>query len=174
MFNTRLLESINIVTAAHGDANSDLDGDWVSLKNYDGCLVVVAKEAGTAGDDISIKLLQATDVSGTSSKALNFNHLYHKVGTQTGVGVFTKVALTSETNDLDTASVNSTDLLADDVAALFVVDVRASDLDADNSFDCIQVSIEGDDLSNTCEVYCQYILYGARYPSSIPVTAIAD
>ena len=36
----RLLEEIEIVTAfPPSDLNTDANGDWVSLKNYDGCLV---------------------------------------------------------------------------------------------------------------------------------------
>lgn len=174
MFNTRLLESINIVGAfPPADMNTDKDGDYVSLKNYDGCLVVVHKAAGTAGDDISIKLDQATDVAGTGTKALTFNHLYAKVGTQTGVGTFTKYTFTA-TDDLDTVSVGGTDLLADDVEALFVVDIRACDLDVTNGFDCFRLTIEGDDLGNACIGAALYILYGARYPSATPLSAIAD
>ena len=87
MINTRLLESIDIVS---GTTPADLDSaatvDWVSLKNYDGCLVLLTMAAGTAGSDPSIILVQATDVAGTSSKALNcIRRLYYKVGTQTGV-----------------------------------------------------------------------------------------
>jgi hypothetical protein len=173
-FNTRLLESINIVTAfPPADMNTDKDGDYVSLKNYDGCLVVIHKAAGTAGDDISIKLDQATAVAGTATKALTFNHLYAKVGTATTVGTFTKYTFTA-TDDLDTVSVGGTDLLADDVEALFVVDVRASDLDVSNGFDCFRVTIEGDDLGNACIGAGFYLLYNARYPGPTPLTAITD
>jgi len=65
MMGIRLLENIQIVSAfAPGtDINSDAEGDWVSLKNYDGCLVVLHKAAGTAGDDPSIKMQQATVVA---------------------------------------------------------------------------------------------------------------
>lgn len=174
--NTRLLESINIVTAFEpSDINTDATGDWVSLKNYDGCLVVFHKAAGTAGDDPSILLLQATDVSGTSSKALNFSHIYAKVGATalSGVGTFTKYTFTA-TNDLDLVSVNGTDLAADTGEALIVVDVRASDLDVDNGFDCLQLSIEGDDVGNSTYADAFYLLYGARYPSATPLTAISN
>lgn len=173
MLNTLLLESIEIVSAFHQDMNADADGDWVSLKNYHRCGILISKEAGTAGDDISIKLQQATDVAGTSAKALTFNRLYAKVGTQSTVETWTKYTFTA-TDDLDTASVGGTDLLADDVAALFYVDIRAEDLDVDNGFDCIRVTVEGDDLSNSCEGCGVYILYPARQPGATPLTAITD
>lgn len=177
-FNTDLMEHINIVTAfAPGtDINTDADGDWVSLKGYAGCLVCFHKAAGTAGDDPSIKLQQATAVAGTSAKALNFNHIYHKIGATalTAIGTHTKVELTTATDDLDLVSVNGTDLLTDVGETLIVVNVRASDLDVDDGFDCIRLQIEGDDLSNATLAAAWYILYGARYPMVATESAIAD
>lgn len=174
MNNTRLLESIDIVVGGPmQDVNSDFEGDYVSLKNYDGCLVVVHKNAGTAGDDISLKLTQATEVAGSTTKALNFSHLYAKVGTQASTGTFVKYTFTA-TDDLDTVSVGGTDLLADDVAALFVIDVRASDLDVSGGYDCFKVGIEGDDVGNAVYAGITYILYGARYPQAIPLASITD
>lgn len=178
MFNTDLMENINIVSAfpAGTDINTDADGDWVSLKNYDGCLVVFKKAAGTAGDDPSIKLQQATDVSGTGAKALTFNHIYHKIGATalTTIGTFTKVELSTATDDLDLVSVNSTDLLTDVGETQIVVNIRASDLDVDNGFDCLRLQIEGDDLSNATLATADYILYNSRYPGATPKSAIAD
>ena len=178
MMNTDLMESINIVSAfpAGSDANSDLTGDWVSLKHYDGCLVYLKKPAGSAGDDLSIRLQQATAVDGTGAKALNFNHIYHKIGATalTGVGTFTKVELTSETDDLDLVSVNGVDLATDANEAQIVVNVRASDLDVDGGFDCINLLIEGDDIGNALTISADYILYNCRYPQPVPPSAITD
>lgn len=178
MFNTDLMESINIVPAfiAGADINADLTGDWVSLKNYDGCLVVFHKAAGTAGDDPSIRLQQATDVSGTGAKALNFNHIYHKIGATalSAIGTFTKVDLTTPTDDLDLVSVNGVDLLTDVGESLIVVNVRASDLDVDNNFDCINLLIEGDDIANATLSGGYYIPYNCRYPGNPTPSAIVD
>lgn len=175
-FNTRLLESIQIVPAfPMQDINTDATGDWVSLKNYDGCLVVFHKNAGTAGDDPSLLMLQATDVAGTGSKALNFTTLYAKVGATalSAIGTFTKYTFTA-TNDLDLVSVGGTDILADVGETLCVLDIRASDLDVGGGFDCIQLSIEGDDIGNAVYGAAYYYLYGARYPQAIALSAIAD
>lgn len=49
------------------------NGDWVSLKDFDSCAIISFKAAGTAGDDPTLTLRQATDVSGTNAKALDFN-----------------------------------------------------------------------------------------------------
>jgi hypothetical protein len=175
--NTRLLESIDIVV---GTPPADLDSaatvDWVSLKNYDGCLVVLAMGAGTAGSDPSIILLQATAVAGTSSKALNcIRRLYYKVGTQTSVSTFSSLAITTATGDIDTVSVNgSVDLAADAAECLFVVDVRTSDLDVDNGFDCLGFTWDDADIGAAKYGTILYIPYGARYPQATPKTAITD
>lgn len=174
---TRLLESIQMVTAwvPGTDLNTDAAGDWVSLKGYDGCLVCIHKEAGTAGDDMTITLNQATAVAGTGTKALTFSHLYAKVGATalTGIGTFTKYSGTA-VSTLDTVTAFGTDLLSDVGESLFVVDVRASDLDVSNAFDCLQVTSEGDDIGNATKSAAWYILYGARYPQATAISAIID
>jgi hypothetical protein len=171
--NTRLLESINlVVAAAPADFNSAVTVDWISLKNYDGCLIVVIKAAGTAGDDFSLQTVQATDVAGTGSKALTFKTWYHKIGTQTGVGTFTKVTESTATSDLDLGT--PTDYAADSVQAMFVIDIRASDLDVDGGFDCISYTHDDADVGSTALATILFIPYGARYAQASPLTAIAD
>lgn len=175
---TRLLESIDIVTAfAPGsDINTDVAGDWISLKNYDGVLICFHKAAGTAGDDPAILLEQATAVAGTGAKALTaIRAVYAKVGATalTGVSTFTRYTGTA-TDDLDTVSTFGTDILADVGEALLVIDIRASDLDVTNGFDCLRFSIEGDDIANATLAAGWYILYGARYPDPTPAASITN
>lgn len=177
MFHTDLMENVQIVSAfPPSDINSDADGDWVSLKGFDGCVVLFHKAAGTAGDDPSIRLRQATDVAGTGAKALTFSHIYHKIGATalSAIGTFTKVELTTATDDLDLVSVNSVDMLTDVGETMIAVNVRASDLDVDGSFDCLQLLIEGDDIGNSTYGCAYYILYNARYPGNPVPSAIAD
>lgn len=176
MFN-RLMERINIVSAfPPSDINSDATGDWVSLKNYDGCIVMFHKVAGTAGDDPSIRLQQATAVAGTGAKALNFRHIYHKIGATAldAIGTFTRIDLTTATDDLDLVSVNSVDLLTDVGETIICVDVRASDLDVSGGFDCINLLIEGDDIAQSTYAAAYYILYNSRDSGPTPPSAIAD
>lgn len=174
----RLMEEVQIVPAfiAGADWNADLTGDWVSLKNYNNVAVVFHKAAGTAGDDPSIRLQQATDVSGTGAKALNFTHIYHKIGSTaiSDVGTFTRVDLTTATDDLDLVSVNSVDLVTDTGEAMIVVEVKADDLDVTNGFDCINLLLEGDDSSNAALCGAYYVLYNPRHPGATPLSAIAD
>ena len=178
MTNTDPMQWMQIVSAfAPGtDINSDADGDWVSLKHYEWCVILFHKAAGTAGDDPSIKLQQATDVSGTGAKALNFRAIYHKIGATalSAIGQFTRVELTSATDDLDLVSVNSADLLTDVGETLIAVSVHASDLDVDGSFDCLRLQIEGDDIGNATLAAAYYLLIGSRQIGNPMPSAIAD
>lgn len=137
---------------------------------------MVTKAAGTAGDDLSLQLFQATDVSGAGEKPLAaIRKVYYKVGTQTGVSTFGAVAVSPASADVDTVSVNgATDLGGDSVQALFVFDVRASDLDVDNGFDCVRFNNDGTDVANAVYGTVHYILYNARYPQATPLSAIVD
>lgn len=176
-FNTDMMENIQIVPAfgPGTDINTDATGDYVSLKNYDGCIVFLHKAAGTAGDDPVIVLKQATDVAGTAVKALNINHIYAKVGATalTGAGAFTRYEFTAAAS-VDLVSVGGTDILADVGEAIIAVNVRASDLDVDNNFDCLTLFIEGDDIGNSLLASAYYLLYNSRYPQPVMTSAIVD
>jgi hypothetical protein len=178
MLTGRLIENSQIVSAfsVGTDVNTDADGDWVSLKNYNRCLILFTKAIGTAGDDVSIKLEQATAVAGTSAKALTFNHIYHKIGATalSGVGQWTKVNLSTATDDLDLVSVNSVDLATDINETMIAVEIHASDLDVSGGFDCLHIYIEGDDLSAAALAGCYYILYDPRFADNATPSAIAD
>ena len=53
-------------------------GDWVSMKEFGRMAIVIFKAIGTAGDDPTITVKQAQDVSGTSPKALGFTEVRKK------------------------------------------------------------------------------------------------
>ena len=88
-------------------------GDWVSVENFNHVAIVFFKAAGTAGDDPTITVTQATDAAGTSSKALNFTRIYTKQGTLSSVANFT---LTTQS-----AANTFTDATSAEVQAIWVV-----------------------------------------------------
>jgi len=139
-------------------------GDYISLKNYRHVAVVFLKDAGTASENATITLQQASDVAGTGVKSLNFTEYYLKDGTQTGVGTFTKTSQTAA------ATVTATGANEQ----LLVVEFDGDDLDVDNGFDCIRATIS--DAGSTTAAYgtLLYILSQARYPSEPALSAIAD
>jgi hypothetical protein len=148
---------VNLATAAN-------DGDWVSLKHYRHCAVVLFKGAGTAGEDPTLTMEQAQDVSGTGAKALTFTRIDAKQGASLfTIGEFTRIT--------QAAAATYTNLtLAEDLAIL-VVEFNAEDLDADGGFDCLRARIA--DVGAGSQIGAiLYLLTDPRYTP--PPSAIVD
>lgn len=140
------------------------NGDWVSLKNYHKVTVVLIKAAGTAGDDPTLTLREATAVDGTGAQDLAvIDRVYVKQGTMASVGQFTVTT--------QTAAATYTDATSAEVAAVWAFDVMASDLT--EGFDCIQANVA--DIGTNAQLGSLfYILWPARYGESQLKSAIAD
>lgn len=142
-------------------------GDWVNMKLYPMCTVIVMAAIGTAGDDITVTFLQATDVAGTGSKNLaTVDRVYRKEGATdiNAVGTYTL--------DEQAAAATWTNTTNAENELLLVATVRARDLDIANDFDCMSISI-ADVGSNAQLGAALYVLYpgmygaGATLPSAI-------
>jgi hypothetical protein len=108
-------------------------GDYVSLKNYERCTIVVIKAAGVAGDDPVI-----TDDAGAGRgrhrrqgaelhprrlqgrRSDGHRHVHHN--TQAAGNTYT-------------------DLVSAEAQGIFAVEFKGEDLDVNNGFDCLKVSI---------------------------------
>jgi len=111
--------------------------DWVSMKNARHLAIVLYKGAGTAGDDPVLTLDQASDVAGTGAKALSTitQHWQKQAATDlTGTGVWTRVTQAAGT----TLTLNATSA---EEAGIYVIPIEADQLDVDNGFDCVRLSI---------------------------------
>lgn len=166
--NNLLVEATQIVAAiipvdSQSGANN---GDWVSMKNFDRCTVVILKAAGVAGDDPVITMKQASDVAGTGAKALNFTRVDSKVGAQTGIGAFT--------TNTQAAGNTYTDLVSAEAQGLFAIEFQSSDLDVNNGFDCLQLSIPDTGAAGAQLISALYILRGARFAGAGLPSAIID
>lgn len=166
--NNLLVECCQLVAAiipvdSQAGANN---GDWVSLKNFDRCAIILLKAAGVAGDDPVITVKQATDVAGTGAKALTFTRVDAKVGVQTAIGAFT-------TNSQAAAN-TYTDLVSAEAQGLFVIEFKSEDLDVNNGFDCIQLSIPDTGAAGAQLISAFYLLRGARYAGAGLPSAITD
>lgn len=166
--NNLLVEEAQIVAAiipvdSQSGANN---GDYVSLKNYDRCTILVYKAAGVAGDDPVITVTQAQDVAGTAVKALNFTRVDAKVGAQTGVGTFTTVT--------QAAGNTYTDLVSAEAQGLFAIEFKSEDLDVNNGFDCLKVAVPDTGAGGAQLLCALYILRGARFGAVPLPSAIVD
>lgn len=165
--NKHILEKLQIVSGFVPVALNTAGGvgDVVSLKNYGRCAVVFFAAAGTAGDDPTITLEQVKSVAASSAKALNFEKIDVKQGTLTAVGQFTKSDSSGDNTHTDATSA--------EVQKIWVIDVKAEDLDVDNGYDCIRASIG--DVGTNAQLGCMlYLLHEPRYASDQLPSAIVD
>ncbi|MFC5353549.1 hypothetical protein [Azospirillum himalayense] len=164
--NQHFLEKTQVVSGfVPVSMTSAQTGDYVSLKDYGRCAIVFFAAAGTAGDDPTITLTQAQDVSGTGVKALNFTRIDVKQGTLTSVGTFTTVT--------QAAGNTYTDATSAEVQKIWVIDVMAEDLDIANGFDCLKAAIS--DVGTNAQIGCMlYFMHEPRYASGTLPSAIVD
>src|SRR3990167_4264461 len=162
-----------------GDANTDITGDWVSMKNYDRCTLLIAKYGTEDVDTLGFQVYQATSNAAGSAKGVSAKfHYRYKQGTLTSATVWTKGQLTTADDILGVGSaapsggtlVVATDTNTD--AFLLAIDVTAAMLDVDNDFDWLTVNVEGDEVNNTVLISAWAILGGARFTQSVPLSAI--
>jgi len=150
---------VNLASAAQ-------TGDWVSLKLFKHIAIVFTKGAGVSGEDPTITVQQATDVSGTDAKALTFTDIYVKQGAAlNAIGQFTKTT--------QSAANTYTSATGGEEQATWVIEFDADELDVDNGFDCVNASV--DDVGDTSQIgHILYILTEPRYASEPMPSAIVD
>lgn len=101
------------------------DGDWVSLKNYRRCLIIIMQGAW-AGGTSAVTVEQATSAAGGSAKALTIE--YYNQGTALTDDAYARTAISSNTFNLP-ATANTFTFL----------EVHQQDLDMNNGFCFIRV-----------------------------------
>lgn len=159
--NGRLVEQAKLVTGLSSVVPSTSTPDYVSLKNYDRCTIVIQVKNATTVTGSAITVKQATAVAGTAEKALAFTTMHANLDVA-ATDTLVETAVTS--NTFTTLTTNSKE-------ALYVIEVQASDLDKANGFDCIRAGT-ADATAATLTVL--YILRGTKYMSATPPAAITN
>jgi hypothetical protein len=166
--NMRFLDGCNIVMGfppADISASASQTADFVSLKNYEGCVAAFIAGAGSAGADTTVTLTQATAVAGTGEKALNFTEVFVKQGvSMAAIGQFTIVE--------QTAADTYTSLTSGESETIWAIDIRRENLDIANDFDCLRLSVTDHTAYKAGAVF--YLLYGPRHAVTPGLTAITD
>lgn len=140
-------------------ATTNGDCDYVSLKNFDRCTILISVDNAATVTGGAITLKQATAVAGTGEKALAFASMLANIDCAAG-DTLTETAVTSNTFTTDTT---------DNKNLMYVVEVKAEDLDVANGFDCLRVDslLMANAVGNVL-----YIMHGAR--NCPPGSAIVD
>ena len=113
---------VTLATQVLSLAGTTDNSAWVSFKNAQRLLLIIQGDAASSGGDITLK--QATDASGTGSKALDFTSIA-KVVKGTGVETRETVVANSHTLALD--------------ANTYVIEIDSADLDVQNDFGFVRV-----------------------------------
>jgi len=151
-----------IVPINLGSARSS---DVITLKNFGRVAIVFYKAAGSASEDPTLTLLQASSITPSNAKALNFTRIDTKQGTLTSVGTWTTTT--------QAAGNTYTNTTASENEAIWVIDINVEDIDIDNGFDCIQVTIA--DAGSTNQLGAVLFLgHEPRYALSGGLSAIAN
>lgn len=158
--NSLLVEQIHPVLGLASAVPSTSTPDYVSLKNYARCTIMIWVKNATTVTGSAITVKQATSVAAGSEKALAFTSAYRNLDLDADDSTLASFAVTS--NTFTTLTTNSKN-------ALYVVDVKAEDLDVNNGFDCIRAGT-ADATAATLTVV--YLLWGNRY--STMASAIID
>lgn len=176
-FFERGMDFINLLHETSADA--DVTSDYVKLTNYDRVLVIIKKLGATDVDTLGFQFLQATTAAGGSAKALSVSRYWTKAGVQTATGTWTQGVLATPDDIVGIGSAAPsggtliTSVDTDTTAIIVAIDIKASDLDADNGFDWLAVAIEGDEINEAALISIDAILMGGRFPQLVPLTAIA-
>ena len=161
MFNSlRLIDQAKVIVGCPPAALATTagDGDYVSMKGYDRLTVLIAVDNATTVTGGAVTLKQATAVAGTSEKALSFATMFANLDVAAGEDL-TETAVTSDT---------FTTLTTDNKNLLYVIEVKASDLDVDGGFDCVRVDVASMASAVGCVLY---ILHPQRYSAGVTATA---
>lgn len=133
------------------------DGDYVSMKGYDRLTIILSVLNATTVTGGAVTLKQATDVTNSLSdeKALSFSTVYANTDV-VAAEALTAVAVVSDT--FTTSTTNSKSLL-------YIIEVKSTDLDINNGFDCVRLDSTLMAAATGCAIY---ILHGERFhPSSV-------
>jgi hypothetical protein len=161
--NAQLADLAKLVTGLAPITPSTTTPDYVSMKNYARCAIIILVDNATTVTGSAITLKQSTNVANSLSdeKAVAFTSVLANIDTAAG-DTLAATAVTSNT---------FTTLTTNNKNCLYVIDVEASMLDVTNGFDCLRVGTA--DAANTV-LSVLYVLYPARYASPIAVSAITD
>lgn len=164
--NQHILEKLDIVSGfVPINIGSARAGDVVSMKNWGRCAIVFFGAAGTAGEDPTLTVEQCSNVAASNAKAINFTRVDIKQGTLTAVETWTKVT--------QAAGNTYTNTDAAEIQKIWVVEVKAEDLDVDNGFDCIRASV-GDAGSTNQLAAMLYLLHEPRFAKEGGVSSIVN
>ncbi len=134
-------------------------GDWVSLAQHHHLVILLYKDGGTANEDVTLTVEQATNASGGDAKPLAFTRIARKQGANLlGIGAWTETT--------QTASHTYTNATSGEEELLWVVEFDAAELDVQEGFQFVRASVN--DVGNNPQLGCLlYLLTEPRFGDAV-------
>lgn len=166
----------HITPAFESQAGAEIAGDWISMKNYNKCMILMHEMRGADATATVVRVDKARSVTGTNeSTGMTMKHFWHIQDVVSVTGdVGASVAALSDTWTKGTAAASYTGSVTQSVACYFMCDIQADELpDATyQDYDCIQLQVVSSNAAHTLSA--QYILYEPRYSQLATPTAIIN
>jgi len=144
-------------------------GDWISMKNYGKCTVILFKNIGKAGEDPTVVFEQATSIGGTGKDLDVIDKVWVKQDTNLlAVGTFTIATQTADTS--------YTEATSGEDACIWMMDFSGDEMDVANGYDCFRATVAdvGTDTPNAAYGALLYLLWAPRYGEQALLSAIVD
>ena len=143
--NHEFLETHNVVSAWGPAAATSVVAQRVSMKNYGRATVVIVQNKSTSSAGSAIALHQTTSVANSPDvdKPLSFTKAKRIVNIASAGNAWEEFAVSNDT--FTTAATASQ-------RDIYAIEVKADELDADNGFDVLGVTV-GDAANNTICVF---------------------
>lgn len=171
------MDIINVVN--QGDADTDITGDWVKVRDYDRVLWVISKFGTEDVDTLGFQIVQATADGGSAKGVSGLYEFWYKQGTLSSQATWTYGKLTSADDILGIGSAAPSGgslVVASDTntsAIVLCIDMPVEFMDVAGGYDWATIQIEGDETNNAVLVTVQAILIGSRFAQRVPLSAIS-
>jgi len=157
---SNLFEQGNVVSVLYpSDLQTKVTADWINMNEYHAMDLIVFKGAGTAADDPTLTIQQATSSAGAGAKDLNIDHYYLKEGTLLSTtsigGTFTKTTQTASNTIVGGAASAESQWICG-------VHIEADMLDVSGGFNWVTANIA--DVGSNAQLGCILaVMYPARF-----------
>ena len=170
-------ENSKIVPAFQDQTGAAIAGDWVSMENYNRCLILLHEMRGANGTATVFRVDKARDVAGTNqSTGITMNNFWYvqDLASVTGdVGASALVGA-SDTWTKGTAAASFTGSTTQSKGQWYAIEVKASELPDTTyqDYDAIQLQIVSSNVAHYLSAW--YVLYEPRFAQASPLSAITD
>jgi|SRR5579859_6091706 len=156
------VEGTKVILGLSPQVPSTSRSDIINMRNYNRCLIIIPCKNGIGAAAGAITLTQSKDVSNTGGKALGFTQAWQCLNAGAG----------GNSDSLSNVAVAGNSFQPDNTASvdqLYVLEVNETDLDVNNSFNCVTVAMA---TSTNVTASVIFVLYPAKYGKATPPSGI--